>query len=68
MYKKIFACSNCGTEFIEDVEIDDFDKKVENLSTDFICFKDSKKWNVYHKCIGGEIGMKVFKCFREVKE
>ncbi len=66
MYKMITVCTNCGKEFEEEIDIENFDEKVENCHTDFLCFPFKPEWNRYHKCIGGNIGMKVFKCFKQV--
>ncbi len=64
MYKKIFTCSNCGTEFPDDFLMDDY-----HLDQDSE-YQRNYRLQVLetHECIGGEIGMKVFKCYREVKD
>ncbi len=64
MYKKIFVCSNCGTEFPDDFLMDEY--HVDQ----YISY--TRKYGLQvletHECVGVEIGMKVFKCFREVNE
>lgn len=64
MYKMVTICSNCGTEFEE------LEKFNEETAFDYVRMCESW-WGITfgeHECTGGEIGMKVFKCFREVKE
>ena len=56
------VCSNCGTEF-ESEDVHDLTSFPEN-------FNDELELVAYgfHECVGGMIGVKVFKCLMEVNE
>ena len=62
-YKKVFVCSNCGTEFVKEYIMDDCHM-----------VQDSEYLRKYglqvletHECEDWDIGMMVFKCFRKVE-
>lgn len=64
MYKMITQCTNCGTEFESDREYEECEVELKFVASDTMGIRSYGR----HNCVGGEVGMKVFKCFREVKE
>lgn len=62
MYKLITVCTNCGTKFEDDLELNENEVKI---FFDADCNDETPIFGP-HECADGSIGMQVFKCFKKV--